>query len=204
MQSPLSKEWITPDWLSRRATQVAPDLIGCNLVRQMPDGTTWRGTIVETEAYEPGDPACHAYRRKTTRNAVMFGPAGKTYVYLIYGMYHCLNVVTDLDGVPSAVLIRALQLEAIPSWIEPLREKPDRVAAGPGKLCRVLQIDRTLTERSLVPGEALWLEHRSPDTQHQFQSGAASLVQTTRIGLTQGADLPWRWYLAQSRAVSRQ
>ncbi|HEY9655343.1 MAG TPA: DNA-3-methyladenine glycosylase, partial [Crinalium sp.] len=133
---------ISPSWLSRPSTAVAPDLIGCTLVRLLPDGTTWRGQIVETEAYTLGDPACHAYRRRTDRNSVMFGPAGMTYVYLIYGMYYCLNVVTDLDGVPSAVLIRALQLETIPPWIDRQKEpKPHRIAAGPGKLCRALKID---------------------------------------------------------------
>ncbi|HEY9752088.1 MAG TPA: DNA-3-methyladenine glycosylase, partial [Coleofasciculaceae cyanobacterium] len=103
---PVRLDPISIDWYSRPATEVAPDLIGCTLVRQMPDGAQLRGLIVETEAYGPDDPACHAYRRKTARNRVMFGPAGRTYVYLIYGIYYCLNVITDLDGLPSAVLLR--------------------------------------------------------------------------------------------------
>jgi DNA-3-methyladenine glycosylase len=83
------------EWLSRDSASVAPDLIGCTLVRQMSDGTTLRGLIVETEAYGPGDPAMHAYRRPTARNQVMFGSAGMAYVYLIYGTYHCFNITTD-------------------------------------------------------------------------------------------------------------
>ena len=174
--------------------------------------TLWRGLIVETEAYTPGDPACHAYRRRTDRNQVMFGPAGMTYVYLIYGMYHCLNVVTDLDSVPSAVLIRALQLETIPTWLDreaiqhhprPKAEKPHRMAAGPGKLCRALKIDLSLNAQPLVFGQPLWLEHRSSTFQEELDQGDRVLVQTTRIGLTQGADRPWRWYLAACPAVSK-
>lgn len=184
-------------WLDRPSTEVAPDLVGCTLVRQMPDGEIIRGLIVETEAYGPEDPACHAYRRRTERNWVMFGPAGRTYVYLIYGIYYCLNVVTDQDSIPSAVLIRALQLESIPPWIkESDRSKPHRIAAGPGKLCRALQIDSTLNSQVLQPGQPLWLEHR----QSQF---TPELVQTTRIGLSQGIDLPWRWYLRGCAAVSK-
>ena len=196
---------ISPSWLARPSTAVSPDLIGCTLVRQLPNGTTWRGQIVETEAYTPGDPACHAYRRRTDRNGVMFGPAGMTYVYLIYGMYHCLNVVTDLDGVPSAVLIRALQLETMPPWIDRQKEpKLYRIAAGPGKLCRALKIDLSFTAQPLQSGQPLWLEHRDPMFQQQLDDGTHSLTQTTRIGLTQGADLPWRWYLTNCPAVSKQ
>ncbi|MBW4582868.1 MAG: DNA-3-methyladenine glycosylase [Tildeniella nuda ZEHNDER 1965/U140] len=207
---------IDPSWLARPSTAVAPDLIGCQLVRQVSETaqepTLWRGLIVEAEAYTPGDPACHAYRRRTDRNSVMFGPAGMTYVYLIYGMYHCLNIVTDLDGVPSAVLIRALQLETMPPWLDhetaqsdirPKTLKPHRVAAGPGKLCRALKIDLSLNAQPLQPGQPLWLEHRSPTFQEELDQGAIALVQTTRIGLTQGADRPWRWYLAQCPAVSK-
>lgn len=200
----LKASFIGTDWLSRPATQVAPDLVGCTLVRQMPDGQKLRGVIVETEAYEPGDPACHAYRSRTPRNQVMFGGAGMTYVYLIYGMYHCLNIVTDLDGVPSAVLIRALELESLPEWIVGHKSKLHRVAAGPGKLCRALKIDLSLTAQPLQPGNSLWLEHRQPEFQQQLEQGKQNLIQTTRIGLTQGTDLPWRWYLANSPAVSKR
>lgn len=195
---------IKASWLARPATEVAPDLLGCILARRMPDGQCFRGLIVETEAYTPEDPACHAYRKRTDRNWVMFGPAGMTYVYLIYGMYYCLNIVTDLDGVPSAVLIRALQLETLPEWIDQFKEKKtDRVAAGPGKLCRALQIDRSLSAQVLSPDQPLWLEHRSPKFQQDLQQGAIAFTQTTRIGLTQGADLPWRWYVSGCPAVSK-
>jgi len=191
-------------WLGRCATEVAPDLLGCTLVRRWEDGRCIRGRIVEAEAYTPGDPACHAYRRRTARNAVMFGPAGFSYVYLIYGMYHCLNVVTDADGAPSAVLLRALQLETIPPEANPRNEKPTRVAAGPGKLCRALDIDLSHTETPLKPGQSLWLEHRSPDLTQAWEDGAIAVTQTTRIGISQGIDHPWRWYVTASPAVSKR
>ncbi len=192
-----SAQIVEPNWLARPSTEVAPDLVGCTLVRQLSDGNILRGMIVETEAYGPSDPACHAYHGRTQRNWVMFGPAGSTYVYLIYGMYYCLNIVTDQDEVPSAVLIRALQLESVPSGVSQLEQsKYDRIAAGPGKLCKALQIDLTLNAQVLKPGEPLWLEHRPP----QFQP---DLIQTTRIGLTKGADLLWRWYLNNCPAVSK-
>ncbi|MGQ9872360.1 DNA-3-methyladenine glycosylase [Leptodesmis sp.] len=197
--------YIEPQWLSRPSLEVAPDLIGCALVRQLPDGTIIRGLIVETEAYTPDDPACHAYRRRTPRNSVMFGPAGVSYVYLIYGIYHCLNVVTDLDGLPSAVLIRALQLEDIPPWIAPPEKvKLHRLAAGPGKLCQTLKIDRSLNGIPLQPDSPLWLEHRCDRVQRQLDTDQLTLTQTTRIGLTQGVELPWRWYLTKCPAVSRK
>jgi DNA-3-methyladenine glycosylase len=188
---------IFPDWLARPAAAVAPDLLGCTLVRQLPNGNQYRGLIVETEAYAPGDPACHAYRSKTKRNAVMFGAAGMSYVYLIYGMYHCLNVVTDGVDIPSAVLIRALQLLDVPEWLE--SHQPHRIAAGPGKLCRALQIDLSLTAQPFAPGQPLWLEQRSPE----IVLKPSDIVQTTRIGLTQGADIPWRWYIKGNPAVSK-
>ncbi|MBW4682763.1 MAG: DNA-3-methyladenine glycosylase [Microcoleus vaginatus WJT46-NPBG5] len=199
-----SERIVEPSWLARPSTEVAPDLLGCTLVRQLADGQTIRGMIVETEAYGPGDPACHAYRRRTPRNQVMFGPAGMSYVYLIYGIYHCFNIVTDLDGVPSAVLVRALLLETMPPWIDARQiTKPNRLAAGPGKLCLALQIDLSLTALELRAGQPLWLEHRSPKFQQDRESRAISFVQTTRIGITAGAELPWRWYVADCQAVSR-
>lgn len=187
---------IQPSWLERPSTEVAPDLVGCTLLRRLPDGQIIRGVIVETEAYGTNDPACHAYRRRTPRNEAMFGPPGLIYVYLIYGIYHCLNIVTDKEGILSSVLIRALQMESVPSWIDTgSASKPHRIAAGPGKLCKVLQINRSLNAQLLQPDRSLWLEHRQP----QFQP---DLVQTTRIGLSQGTDLLWRWYLRNCPAVS--
>ncbi|MBE9187953.1 DNA-3-methyladenine glycosylase [Microcoleus sp. LEGE 07076] len=191
-------------WLARPSTSVAPDLLGCTLVRQFPDGETIRGIIVETEAYSPGDPACHAYRQRTPRNQAMFGPAGICYVYLIYGMYHCFNVVTDVEGVASGVLIRALQLDALPKGFAGIPEKKrSRLAAGPGKLCKVLEIDRTFSGFPLDANHPLRLEHRSEDFQQAVEEGTINFVQTTRIGISQGIDLPWRWYVGNSTAVSQ-
>jgi DNA-3-methyladenine glycosylase len=189
-------EVLSQSWFERSALVVAPELIGCTLVRRLSDGRELRGTIVETEAYQEGDPACHAYRKKTPRNRIMFGPAGMVYVYLIYGMYYCVNFVTDRDAFASAVLIRALAMETVdPLRLNP-RETIDRMAAGPGKLCRVMEIDLTLYGTALEAGSALWVEARDP-------SIAIALVQTTRIGLTQGQELPWRWYLKGSSAISK-
>jgi DNA-3-methyladenine glycosylase len=191
---------ISTEWFDRSAVNVAPDLIGCTLVRQIPDGTQLRGLIVETEAYQEGDPACHAYRNQTKRNRIMFGDPGYVYVYLIYGIYHCVNVVTDRSGVPSAVLIRALELDKQTLASIPLKpkEKPARVAAGPGKLCLAMQIDLELYGTKLEFGQAMWIEHRENRLDPEIE-----LVQTTRIGLTQGVELPWRWYLKGCQAVSK-
>lgn len=196
---------IEREWFNRSATAVAPDLIGCSLVRQTDDGLIGRGVIVETEAYEPDDPAMHAYQRQTVRNQVMFKSAGHAYVYQIYGTYHCLNIVTDQEGIASSVLIRALELAAIPPWIDPQQAtKPHRIAAGPGKLCRALRIDLTLNGTWLQPGHALWLEHREPQFQQNLATGSLTLTQSTRIGLTKGVDLPRRWYLSNCPAVSKK
>jgi DNA-3-methyladenine glycosylase len=190
---------IEPAWFNRSVLTVAPELIGCHLVRRCANGDWYRGMIVEVEAYGPDDPACHAYRKRTPRNAVMFGPAGYSYVYLIYGMYHCFNIVTDQDGVASAVLVRALELELGLNLDPMLPAKTHaRLAAGPGKLCRAFQIDRSLSAVPLMNTQPLWLEHPTITFQRE------DLVQTTRIGLTQGADLPWRWYLKASGAVSKR
>ncbi len=187
------------DWYDRPSIEVAPDLIGCTLIRKLPDGPLIRATIVETEAYAPEDPACHAYRGPSKRNATMFGPPGYSYVYLIYGMYYCLNVVTEHPGIGSAVLIRALELATVPPALDPKHtQKPHRIAAGPGKLCRALNIDRTLDGLPYHPDSGLWLEHRS----HAI--GPEDIVQTTRIGITKAAERPWRWYLKNSPAVSKK
>jgi DNA-3-methyladenine glycosylase len=203
--SALKNQIVTAAWLDRSAIAVAPDLLGYMLVRQLPDGRQLRGRIVETEAYQEGDPACHAYRKQTPRNRIMFGAAGYVYVYLIYGIYYCVNIVTDRENAPSAVLIRALELDPDTLALTPPKpkEKPERVAAGPGKLCQALQIDLSLYGTKLEPGQPMWLESRSPTWQAEYEAGAIELVQTTRIGLTQGVDLPWRWYVKGCKAVSK-
>ncbi len=182
-------------FFARPAHEVAPELLGCTLARRI-DGIEYRGIIVETEAYDASDPACHGYRRKTARNAAIFGEPSSVYVYLIYGMYHCVNIVTDREDFCSAVLIRAIECDRPPSWSNP-KDKPHRVGAGPGKLCRLFKIDRQLDGITLHPDSGLWLETRSSDF-------AESIYQTTRIGITQGAEIPWRWYLRDNTSISRK
>jgi len=203
---------LSPAWFQDPSPVIAPALLGCTLVRQLASGERLRGRIVETEAYAPGDPACHAYRKRTERNGAMFAAGGHSYVYLIYGMYHCFNVVTDAEGVGSAVLIRALELDPHPILEQGLtpteprrspRSRWHRLAAGPGKLCRALAIDRSLNDRPLVPESGLWIERRTPEVEEAIGAGEMPIVQTTRIGLSQGQEYPWRWYLQQSPAVSK-
>ncbi|HIE55633.1 MAG TPA: DNA-3-methyladenine glycosylase [Chromatiaceae bacterium] len=146
-------------FFARDTLTVARDLLGKRLVRGL-DGERLSGFIVETEAYlGEEDSACHASRGCTPRTRVMYGPAGHFYVYLIYGMYHMLNIVTAKEGQPEAVLIRALSpLEGIDRMR--LRRggvARSRVTDGPGKLCQALAIDRTLNGAP-VDGEGLWLE----------------------------------------------
>jgi DNA-3-methyladenine glycosylase len=135
----------------RDAVAVARDLLGRVLARRLPDGIVLRAPIVEVEAYDGRrDRASHAFPGRTARNAPMFQAGGIAYVYLIYGMHHCLNLVTGEADHPSAVLVRAA------AW-------PDdpRAASGPGKLARAFGIDRALDGASLL-GPELWLEEGSP------------------------------------------
>ena len=191
-------------------------LLGCELVHESPEGTT-SGIIVETEGYLTGDPACHAYRSKTTRNAAMFGPAGTLYVYQIYNHYNCINVVTGPEGVGEAVLIRALEPtegidlmalrrnEAFKTGFERYRnntidvETADgmkNLANGPGKLVIALGINRMKhNASSLVSGDIFI---RGP-VLHDFD-----MVTTTRIGIKFGADLPYRYYVKGNKFVSRK
>ena len=196
---------IAADWFARPAEQVAPDLVGCSIVRTFERGVSVRGVIVETEAYGPEDPACHGFRGKTPRNAVMFDRAGLTYVYFIYGRYHCLNVVSDQPGIASAVLIRALWLPQVPDWADwgQVRQ-PHQIASGPGRLCRALSIDQDFNGMPLDSQRSLGITHRSPDLQTWLETHPQDLVQTTRIGLSKAQDWPWRWYLAGCPAVSRK
>ncbi len=203
--------YLTADWFRRPSPQVAAELIGCSLHRRI-NGETIVGQIVETEAYEAGDPAMYAYQNKTERNSVVFGPAGVVYIYRIYRQYHCFNIVTDRDDFASTILIRAVHLEQRPSWIDPNKDRLERVAAGPGKLCIALQLDTSLRGISVEPSSGLWVSSRSSaiaqqlsdKTQSATSGVAPAITQTTRIGLSKGADIPWRWYLTDSPAVSKK
>jgi DNA-3-methyladenine glycosylase len=188
-------------FLSRPAIEVAPDLIGCKLIRNFSNSKSIEAVIVETEGYTEGDPACHAYRRKTKRNAIMFGEAGYIYVYKIYGIHHCLNIVTDLENIPSAVLIRAVEFKEI----EVTDFKTShRLGAGPAKLCKILNIDTDISGTKINPNSEICLMPRDKVFQKKIDSKELNIIQTTRIGITQGMDLPWRWYLEESRSISKR
>ncbi len=195
---------------------VAQQLLGCELVHETPEGLT-AGIIVETEGYVTGDPACHAYRRQTTRNAAMFGPAGTLYVYQIYNHYNCINVVTSPEGVGEAVLIRALEPtegielmaarrnEAFKTGFERYRNNTvdpgttkgfRNLCNGPGKLTIALGISRQRDNNSSLITDAIYI--RGP-VQTDFD-----MVTTTRIGLTQGVDLPYRYYIKDNPFVSKK
>lgn len=138
---------LSQQYFSRPTVQVARSLIGKYLVRSI-DGRAIAGKIIEVEAYVgPQDKACHASKGRTKRTDVLFGPPGQSYVYLIYGMYHCLNVVTEREEFPAAVLIRAIEVDGV-------------LIDGPGRLCRALQIDRDLNRINLTIQGSLWFEDR--------------------------------------------
>ncbi len=173
---------------ARSTLRVARELIGMHLVH-MGAGHRQVGRIVETEAYQgPKDLAAHSARGRTARTEVMFGPPGHAYVYLIYGFWNCLNVVTAAAGTPHAVLIRGL---------EPI-EGIENTTHGPGLLCRALQIDRTLSGADL-DGDTLWIE----------KPGGAwrkpRISRATRIGVDYAGDWahkPWRFFETESPYVS--
>jgi DNA-3-methyladenine glycosylase len=178
---------------------VARQLLGKYLVRDHPEGIT-AGRIVETEAYVgPEDKACHAARGRTARTAVMFGPAGHAYVYLIYGFHSMLNIVTERAEFPAAVLIRALEPVTGTALMKKRRglEQPRSLASGPGKLCQAFAIDRTLNGAD-VCGDVLYIEDRA-DT-------APAIVATARIGVDYAGKWkhkPWRFLIRENGFVSK-
>jgi DNA-3-methyladenine glycosylase len=178
--------------------ELARALIGLTLLRATPEGVSG-GVIVETEGYlSASDPAAHGYLRPTPRTRIMYGPPGFAYIYFSYGMHCCLNISTEPEGVGAAVLIRAIQPTIGLNLIRqrrgealPLRD----LARGPGRVCAALRL--SLAENGMpLTGGALWLDDEptlAPDAQ---------IAASTRIGISVGTDLPWRWYLANSPFVS--
>lgn len=187
----------------RDAVTVARDLLGCYLVHRDAAGMTG-GRIVEDEAYVAEDPAAHSFRGKTPRNAVMFGPPGRAYVYRIYGLYDCVNVVTGPDGAGEAVLIRALEPALGIDLMRERRKTADLrgLCSGPGKLTQALGITRRQNGASLLDSP---LQVWSRESLHGAEPvDAEAIVQTTRIGITKAADRPLRFYLRYSGFISRR
>lgn len=142
-------------FFERPTEQVAPELVGKLFVRRRDDGTKLVCRLVEVEAYlGERDAASHARRGPTPRAAIMFGPPGRLYVYLIYGMHHCMNVVCERDGVAGAVLLRAAEPVA---GFEATHELGHRQLSGPGRLCAGLDINRQHNGAVLVPRQRIYL-----------------------------------------------
>ncbi|UQZ37506.1 DNA-3-methyladenine glycosylase [Paenibacillus sp. PK3_47] len=197
---------LPPEIYSLPALQAAPLLLGQHLVRRTEDGDI-RCRIVETESYGgAGDKGSHAFGgRRTSRTEVMFSSGGTVYVYLIYGMYHCFNVVTAAEGDPHAVLIRAVEpvtagdAKLMAAYRNIALRKPTDLSGGPGKLCRALRIDKSLNGSRLdIHGGPIWLEQGdSPES--------LDIVQAPRINIPYAeeyAGLPWRFYIRNNPYVS--
>ena len=175
--------------------EVARRLIGATLLRATPDGWV-RCRILETEAYlATGDPASHAHRGQTPRNAPMFGPPGTSYVYFTYGSCHCLNVVTQAAGIGEAVLIRALEVVQGLEWLQANRPVTDlrHLLNGPGKLCQALALDRAHNGLDLLGGDVLRLEPGAPPP---------VIAVGRRVGITKAIEFPLRFAWADHRGVS--
>jgi len=147
-----------------------------------------KGLIVETEAYSQEEEACHGYRKKTASNESLFGEPGIFYIYKSYGIHHCLNIVTDRENFASGVLIRALFIS----------ERNERIASGPGLLTKKFEIDMSFNNLKVTDNKFLWITKRVSNIKQN------DLIKTTRIGISKAKNIKWRWYLKQSRSVSKR
>jgi DNA-3-methyladenine glycosylase len=195
------------DFFNRDTLIVARELLGRRLVRRPDERGSQElplsGRIVEVEAYVgETDHACHARCGRTKRNAAMYGPPGHAYVYFVYGMHYCLNVVTGREGFPAAVLIRALEpLEGIGVMRERRGGRPDvQLTSGPARLCQALGIDRGFDGMDLcVPDSHLFVEQDGAVPDGQVVTGPRVGVRGDETALT----VPWRFYIRDNRYVSR-
>lgn len=200
------------DFFARFSVAVAPELLGCVIEHETADGLV-AVELTEVEAYAgKSDPASHAYRGKTARNAVMFGPPGHAYVYFTYGMYFCVNLVCLPEGTASAVLLRAGRVTEGEELARARRTKrrpggdadgrrlaTRDLARGPGRLCQALGIDRALDGADVcVAGSPLrvrWPDTGTTDRSAEIRSGP-------RVGITRAAEVPWRFWLDGEPSVS--
>jgi DNA-3-methyladenine glycosylase len=201
---------LTREFFARSTLAVARDLLGRRLVRVVTPGELGQtgarrvsGKIVEVEAYiGEEDEASHARSGLTKRNASMYGAPGHAYVYLIYGMYHCFNAVTEEEGFPAAVLIRALEpSEGLEMMRERRGDRPDeQLTSGPGRLCEALLIDRQFDGADLcAPSALLFLEAGHPVSDDCVAIGPRINVR----GNATAVNAPWRFCIGGNRHVSR-
>jgi len=195
------------EFFDRPTLEVARDLLGVLLCRQTTDGLTV-GRIVETEAYGgPEDLASHARAGRTRRTAPMYGEVGHAYVYLVYGMHDCLNVVAHTEPAEAgAVLLRAIEPVLGVDHMRSRRARRGRAAdddarlgSGPARLCQAMAVDRSLDGHDLVSGQSLWLAARSGAAELELDSGR-------RVGVDYAGewqDRPWRFWISGKASVSR-
>ena len=191
---------------SRKTVIVAQELLGKTLVHKTDEGII-SGKIVETEAYlGQEDAGSHAYRGITRRNRIMFGPAGKAYIYFVYGNHYCFNVVTENDGVGGAVLIRALEPRKGIQLIKKNRGIDGPLAYltnGPGKLSEALGITGSMNGADLT-GNKLFIVSQNSSRKKGKSSGDFSIISTGRIGIKEGRNLPYRYYIEGNKFVSHR
>jgi DNA-3-methyladenine glycosylase len=203
---------IPREFFDRPADEVAPALLGCVLEHETADGLV-AVELTEVEAYAgETDPASHAYRGITGRNAVMFGPPGHAYVYFTYGMHFCVNVVCMPEGIARAVLLRAGRVTAGESLARRRRAprraqtgplgamSPRDLARGPARLCQALGIDRTQNGADLC--SAVSELRLRPAGTGSPAGGEPAIAVGPRVGISAAADVPWRFWLAGDPTVS--
>lgn len=189
-------------FFARDTHVVARELLGKVLVRHV-DKQNLAGRIVEVEAYVGEDDlACHAARGRTPRTEIMFGEAGRAYIYLIYGMYHCFNIVTEEKDVPAAVLIRALEPVTGMEYMAMQRktEKIHHLTSGPGKLCQALNITRVFNGIDIATSKELFIQDDG------FHVEAKDIASSPRIGVDYAGACalhPWRYYVRNNSFVSK-
>ena len=167
---------------------VAPNLIGCFLIKRISENKYFSGVIVETEAYSQEEASCHGFTGKTKRNETLFGEPGHLYIYLSYGIHHCVNIVTGKKNWANGVLLRSVAIQG----------ENERIASGPGLLAKRFRLTKKHNNLLLSPKNDFWL------TERKNSKKIGKILQTTRIGISQAKDIPWRWYLESSRSVSKR
>ena len=193
----IEKNLFPKNFFYRHSKIVAPDLIGWYLIKKknfqdeikkknIQDEI--KGIIVETEAYSQEEEACHGYRKMTESNKSLFGKPGTFYIYKSYGIHHCLNIVTDKENFASGVLIRSVFIS----------NKNERLASGPGLVTKTFSVDISFNSLDVLNNKSLWISPRDSTLEEK------DLIQTTRIGISKAKNIKWRWYLKNSRSVSKR